>query len=172
MGFEDGLGFPAMFSPLLQPPPLAGLPRAVEQEAAAAAAERDGRGGASGIKSFSERNYLCSKHRHCEKQQQSCAPPACPAQSRAWCCRCSRSVPTCVWKRLLVCSFLGCGRFGFGFLSQSGSFTSNSAERAFQALPVLISFVLFFFPSSFCCEEAEGSVWSSEVTDELTVNLF
>lgn len=145
MASEDPLDFPAMFFPLLQPPPLAGLPRAVEQEAAAAAAERHGRGGASGIKSFSERNYLCYEHRHCEKQQQSCAPPACPAQSRAWCCRCSRSVPTWVWKLLPVCLKFVCL---FCFLSQSGSFTSNSAERAFQALPVLVSFYFFFPPFS------------------------
>lgn len=87
---------------LFQPSPLAGLPRAVEQEATAAAAERDRSGGATVIKSFSERNYLCYKHRHCQKQQQSCALTACPAQNRAWRWRCSRSVPRLACEGLLL----------------------------------------------------------------------
>lgn len=87
---------------LFQPSPLAGLPRAVEQETTTAAAEWDCSGGATVIKSFSERNYLCYKHRHCQKQQQSCAPTACPAQNRGWCWRCSRSVPCLACKRLLL----------------------------------------------------------------------
>lgn len=126
---------------LFQPSPLAGLPRAVEQEATAAAAEWDCSGGATVIKSFSERNYLCYKHRHCQKQQQSCALTACPAQNRVWRWRCSRSVPRLACEGLLlicclpsVCSFPW--MWGAGVSScQSDSFTCISTQGAFQNLP-------------------------------------
>lgn len=129
---------------LFQPSPLAGLPRAVEQETTTAAAEWDCSGGATVIKSFSERNYLCYKHRHCQKQQQSCAPTACPAQNRGWCWRCSRSVPCLACKRLLLMLPSCCLQFVVGV---------GCSDLFFKAVWF---FDLYFYrkgtPESFCSD--------------------
>lgn len=155
----------------------------MEQETPTAAAKRDCSGGAAIIKSFSERNYLCYKHRHCQKQQQSCAPTACPAQNRVWCWRCSRSVPGLLCKRLLLICYLpalsGLGVGGLCLFSrQSGSFTSyfyrkGILESSYPDFPPLFLPPFFF---SLCRENYwPQSILASlqnSLADDLTMNLF